>query len=57
LVKIEVDAFQIVDGRLLLQYYKSIRNKFNKDPKANLKTTDANWLSVSKKKPSRTWLN
>jgi len=52
LVKIEVDAFQIVDGRLLLQYNKSIRDKFNKDPQANLKTADANWPTVSKKKPS-----
>jgi YHS domain-containing protein len=36
LVKIEVDAFQIVNGRLLLQYNKSIRDKFNKDPGGNL---------------------
>jgi YHS domain-containing protein len=49
LVKIEVDAFQIVDGRLLLQYSKGIRDKFNKDTKGNLKTADANWPTVSKK--------
>ena len=55
LVKIEVDAFQIVDGRLLLQYDKSIRDKFNKDTKTNLKTADANWPTVSKKKPSTGW--
>jgi YHS domain-containing protein len=52
LVKIEVDAFQIVDGRLLLQYDKGIRDKFNKDTKGNLKTADAKWPTVSKKKPS-----
>jgi len=52
LVKIEVDAFQIVDGRLLLQYNKSIRDKFNKDTAGNLKTADAKWPTVSKKKPS-----
>lgn len=57
LVKIEVDAFQIVDGRLLLQYDKSIRDKFNKDTKGNLKLADANWPTVSKKKPSTGWFD
>lgn len=52
LVKIEVDAFQIVGGRLLLQYNKGIRDKFNKDPGGNLKAADTNWPSVSKKKPA-----
>lgn len=49
-VKIEVDAFQIVDGRLLLQYDKSVRDTFNKDQKGLLKKADANWLSVKDKK-------
>ena len=43
LVPIEVDAFQIVNGRLLLQYDKGIRDKFNKDVPGNLKLADANW--------------
>jgi hypothetical protein len=47
-VKIEVDAFQIVVGRLLLQYNKSTRDKFNKDTVGNLKTADAKWPTVSK---------
>ncbi len=55
LVKIEVDAFQIVDGRLLLQYNKGIRDKFNKDTKGNLKIADDKWPTVSKKKPSTGW--
>jgi YHS domain-containing protein len=55
LVKIEVDAFQIVGGRLLLQYDKGIREKFNKDPGGNLKKADANWATVSQKKPSRSF--
>lgn len=42
-VEIEVDAFQIVDGRLLMQYDKDIRDTFNKDTKGNLKTADKNW--------------
>ncbi len=49
LVKIEVDAFQIVDGRLLLQYDKGVRDKFNKDAAGNLKTADAKWPTLSKK--------
>jgi YHS domain-containing protein len=55
LVKIEVDAFQIVGGRLLLQYNKGIRDKFNKDTGGNLKTADANWPTVSKKKPAKSF--
>jgi YHS domain-containing protein len=42
-VEIEVDAFQIVDGRLLMQYDKDIRDTFNKDTKSNLKLADKNW--------------
>jgi len=41
--KIEPDAFQIVDGRLLLQYDRSIREKFNQDTNGNLAKADANW--------------
>jgi YHS domain-containing protein len=40
---IKVDAFQIVDGRLLLQYDKGARDIFNKDTQASLKKADANW--------------
>jgi YHS domain-containing protein len=43
LVPIEVDAFQVVNGRLLLQYDKGIRDKFNKDTQGNLKLADSNW--------------
>ncbi len=50
LVEIDVDAFQIVDGKLLLQYSKSIREDFNKDAKANLAKADANWPALVAKK-------
>ena len=40
---IKVDAFQIVDGRLLLQFDKGARDIFNKDTQASLKKADANW--------------
>jgi YHS domain-containing protein len=50
LVEIDVDAFQIVDGRLLLQYSKGVREKFNKDQKGNLTKADANWPGLVDKK-------
>jgi YHS domain-containing protein len=48
--KIEPDAFQVVNGRLLLQYDKSIRSKFNKDTTGNLAKADANWPGLVAKK-------
>ena len=50
LVEIDVDAFQIVDGRLILQYSKSVRNDFNKDTQGNLAKANANWLALVEKK-------
>jgi YHS domain-containing protein len=50
LVEIDVDAFQIVDGRLLLQYSKGVRNDFNKDANGNLAKADANWSGLVEKK-------
>ena len=47
-VEIDVDAFQIVNGRLLMQYSKSVRDKFNKDTQGNLKLADEKWPEVSK---------
>jgi len=50
LVEIDVDAFQIVDGKLLLQYSKSIRDDFNAEAKANLAKAEANWPALVAKK-------
>jgi len=50
LVEIDVDAFQIVDGKLLLQYSKGVRDDFNKDTKGNLTKADANWPALVAKK-------
>lgn len=50
LVKIEPDAFQIVNGRLLLQYDTGIRAKFSKDTAGNLAKADANWPGLLAKK-------
>jgi len=50
LVEIDVDAFQIVDGRLLLQYSKGVRDDFNKDSKGNLTKAESNWPGLVEKK-------
>jgi YHS domain-containing protein len=50
LVKIDVDAFQIVNGELLLQYSKGVRDDFNQDVKGNLARADANWPELVAKK-------
>jgi YHS domain-containing protein len=50
LVEIDVDAFQIVDGKLLLQYSKGVRDDFNADAKANLAKARANWPGLLEKK-------
>src|SRR5262245_61471973 len=50
LVQIDVNAFQIVNGRLLLQYSKGVRDYFNKDTKTNLVKADNNWPGLVEKK-------
>jgi len=50
LVEVDVDAFQIVNGRLLLQYSKGVRDDFNKDTKGNLAKAEANWPGLVEKK-------
>jgi YHS domain-containing protein len=43
---IKPSAFQIVDGRLLMQYDEDVRDLFNKDTKGNLNKADGNWPSL-----------
>ena len=50
LVAIDVDAFQIVDGKLLLQYSKGVRADFNQDTKGNLAKAVTNWAALVEKK-------
>lgn len=49
-VPIDPEAWQIVDGRLLLQKNKSIRDDFNADAAGNLRKADANWPQLVEKK-------
>jgi YHS domain-containing protein len=50
LVEIDVEAFQIVNGKLLLQYSKGVRDTFNKDQQGNLAKANANWPGLVEKK-------
>jgi YHS domain-containing protein len=50
LVEVDVQAFQIVDGRLLLQYSKGVRDDFNKDQPGNLAKAKRNWPELLEKK-------
>ncbi|HEY5894224.1 MAG TPA: YHS domain-containing (seleno)protein [Chthoniobacterales bacterium] len=47
---IDPNAFQIVNGRLLLQYSLNVRKDFSKDAQGNLKKADANWPGIVEKK-------
>jgi len=49
LAPVKIDAFQIVNGRLLMQYDTDVRNTFNKDQRGNLELADKNWPDLSNK--------
>jgi YHS domain-containing protein len=49
LVEIDVNAFQIVAGRLLLQYSRGVRDSFNQDAQGNLARANANWPGLIEK--------
>jgi YHS domain-containing protein len=49
LAPVKIDAFQIVNGRLLMQYDSKVRETFNKDQRGNLELADKNWPGLSNK--------
>jgi YHS domain-containing protein len=46
---VKIEAFQIVNGRLLMQYDLDIRKEFNKDTQGNLQKADKNWPGLVEK--------
>ena len=46
---IKIEAWQIVNGRLLMQYDLDIKDKFNKDQQGNLRKADQNWPGIVEK--------
>jgi YHS domain-containing protein len=49
LAPISPDAFQIIDGRLILQYNRDAAAMFAKDVQGNLAKADANWPGLVQK--------
>ena len=49
LAPVDINAFQIVDGRLLMQYSNRTRDGFNEDQKGNLAKADATWPKLVEK--------
>ncbi len=47
--KVEPDAFEVLNGRLLLQYDRDVRGLFDKDPQGRLKKADSNWPAIVEK--------
>lgn len=43
LFPVEIDTWEIVDGRLILQYNQDIKRKFAEDKAANFKKAEVNW--------------
>jgi len=46
---VKIEAWQIVDGRLLMQYDLDIKSKFNQDQQQNLRKADQNWPGLVEK--------
>ena len=46
---IKIEAWQIVNGRLLMQYDLDVKGKFNADPQGNLGKADQNWPDLVEK--------
>lgn len=50
LAPIEVDKFQVLQDRLILQHNKKAWDLWHKDVEGNLKKADANWPTLSQQK-------
>src|SRR5208283_4992763 len=46
---VKIEAWQIVDGRLLMQYDLGVKDDFNKDQQNNLSKADRNWPGLVEK--------
>lgn len=46
---VKIEAWQIVNGRLLMQYDLDIKSEFNKDQQGNLRKADRNWPGLIEK--------
>jgi len=47
---VKIEAFMIVNGRLLMQYDLDIKKTFEKDPQGRLAKADKNWPGIVEKR-------
>ena len=45
-VPVKIETWEIVNGRLLLQYDLDVKGKFDRDTQGTLKKADENWLGL-----------
>jgi len=48
-VPIRIETWEIINGRLLLQYDLDVKSKFDKDPQGTLRKADENWPGLVEK--------
>jgi len=46
LFPVEIDTWEIIDGRLVLQFSQEFKKKFEEDTKGNIKKADDNWRKI-----------
>jgi YHS domain-containing protein len=46
LFPVEIDTWEIIDGRLVLQYNQDIKKLFGEDRAENLRKAEANWAKM-----------
>ena len=46
LFPVEIDTWEIIDGRLVLQYSLDIKNKFEEEKDENIRKANDNWLKM-----------
>ena len=46
LFPVEIDTWEIIDGRLVLQFNNAFKQEFEKDKGGNIQKADANWQKI-----------
>jgi len=46
LFPVEIDTWEIIDGRLVLQYTSEVKQMFEEDKTENIRKADANWAKM-----------
>ena len=46
LFPVEIDRWEIIDGRLILQFSEEFKKKYEEDTNGNIKKADDNWIKT-----------